>query len=333
MGRRARPLSERLRASLWAFHVQLLSKGKSWEELDELLLAGRLSPRHDNDVFSLMRRIALNGDAPEHVRCGARGYLNLVNEAEPHFPTASANYRSPIWELLRLDDSPSGEVLNQFSREALERLGLMQPSLGHCSIAEEFYGSQSPFAVGNLSRIGAGASQLAVEGNLDALMVCAIQARLAISRWAFNEAHIYADALRECGRKYEKETVKGLMSGMLVAMLGRRVVQNDWRPLHPGFWPRPRSILKGTSREAHDENAGFLYEGSDDEMGPFSVSANDVKGGVPIVANSEAKSTISKVQRSWREFLNAIPQQSPGQPSEQEKRAMQLCAKPSDDKS
>lgn len=322
MGRHARDPSERLRASLWAFHVQRLAKGKTWEQLDALLDSGRTISRNDSGVFSVMRRIAFNGDPPEKIRCGTRGYFNLIVEVDRHFPEATATYHSPIWDLLRLSASPSSDVLRKFSQDALARLGIVQPSLAECTLAEELFGSESPFAIGSLDRIQAGASQLAIAGNLDALMVSAILARLAINRWAFDEAHIYADALRRCGRKHEDETVKGLTRGMLVALIGRRVVQNDWAPLHPGFWPRPRSILKGRSRTAHDENPGFLYEQDDDELGPFSVAATDVVSGVPLVTDAVARSTLSDIQRSWRDFLETIPQKRPGPPSREERRIL-----------
>ncbi len=301
LGRRFRDMAMRLRAALWAVNLGRVS-GLSYGALD-----ARLVPRAATDSQQAARalkgnsapqariraldRIARHGDDPEKAYGGGLRGVNLVQLAAEQWPGSDSDYLAPLWGVLAGTATPGEREKEALLADALRRIGALQPTKV-APIGTMFCGPGYPAIPGDLHAIGRGAKFLAEKGSLDAVMALALLTRNAVERYSLLEGQLYLDALPRCCERYENKVGAGPFSRMLHGLVRLRIIQSDWSPISPIYWPYD-SLLRKTEREEMKNSPGFASF-LRDEQGPFAESRWRTNNGTPVVEQAPQHEWIER---------------------------------------
>ena len=300
-GRAALSIISRFRTSLWAH--QLLSRtGATPAQLDGMLLEKGMtstSAIRDRVMFRATRLGVIPQAEPGSIR-------DVITTAENLFPQSSDDYRHRIWDALLDDETPSINQLDAINDELMVRIDVCKPRLAN--LAE-------------LPLIEAGAKKISDRSNLDALLILAIQCRLAILRSRFGEAQIYLDALATCSKLFDDAMDLPYFNGFFYCLLVRRIVHNDRSEIDFRLWPR-KGILGNPAKEEDCEDDSDLVKKKKEDLrnkrwfsqrtqmiGPMSLYELKPQPGTPIVERDER---LQWLEDNWWDILGELVLASKG---------------------
>lgn len=307
-GRKGVDVVTRLRVSMWAHDLWRRSE-MTYGHLDALLLPQGPASQ-DADRERIMRKAVRFGVIPPAKPGSER---DVVAAGERHFPGSSTNYRHEVWDLLMASDTPSENRVKALSKTHMDRLGLHQPRFAN--VAAVVCGPGFPACPGDLDAIRKSADAMAENVGLDALMILALQSRLAVLRSRFGEAQIYLDALARASKAFDDSVNLPQFNGFLYCLLVRRVIHNDRSDIDFRLWPDP-DILGRQEDEEDDQNDSAPQKGKKEALrmkrwywersqvvGPLSLTELRHQPGTPIVEQDER---LLWLESHWSEIFGEL---------------------------
>ena len=245
MGRKARDLSERCRSSLWAKQVWRDSE-LSHDRLDMVLLDGLSIEKARSRGSALgtrrraFHRIYSRGDGIELIQLTDRGekvhLADWVAEKLPVCRQARDDYFNPIWTLLSAGKAPTEDAVLNALNEGLTRVGLNQLTPFAVAIGQQLCGSTFPVRPGDPEQISQGVRAISGTPSFDAILVLALQCRLAGAAAQYAHAQIFLDALEASTHALGELLEEPYLARQLMDLIDQRLLQNIWRPSKPSEW-------------------------------------------------------------------------------------------------
>lgn len=245
MGRSTRNVSERCRSSLWAKRAWLDS-GLSFDRLDLLLLDGLpweqvlTRGRAVGSCRRVFNRIYRRGDRVDGINLTSGGPVHLATwaaERYPVFEAAREDYFCPLWELLAGKAMPDRGTIEAVLDSAMDRLGVVQMTPEGIAIGLQLCGSSFPVQPGDDDLVTRGAELVANQHSLDGILALALQCRLAAESAQYRHAQIYLDALEPAVESFGQSIEEPHLGRLLMELIDRRLLQNNWTPSKPHDWP------------------------------------------------------------------------------------------------